>query len=52
VRGLSSDLNYLAHSPNRRCPDICKARNHLGYSPWTTLDEGLRRLLIWYSENP
>jgi UDP-glucuronate decarboxylase len=45
----SGDPEYLTDNPNRRCPDIAKARNDLGYAPETTLDEGLRRSLLWYS---
>lgn len=39
---------YLIDNPNRRCPNIGKARQHLGYDPRVSLDEGLRRSLIWY----
>jgi dTDP-glucose 4,6-dehydratase/UDP-glucuronate decarboxylase len=48
----SDDQAYLTDNPNRRCPDITKARTTLGYEPEVTLDEGLRRSLIWYRENP
>ena len=48
----SDDRAYLTDNPNRRCPDITKARTTLGYEPEVTLDEGLRRSLIWYRENP
>ncbi len=51
VRQPSQDTNYLIDNPNRRCPVIAKARTHLGYNPTITLDEGLRRSLIWYNEN-
>ncbi len=47
----SEDQFYLTDNPNRRCPDISKARNMLAYEPKVTLDEGLRRSLIWYKEN-
>jgi UDP-glucuronate decarboxylase len=43
--------HYLTDNPNRRCPMITKARTELGYNPSITLDEGLRRSLIWYNEN-
>ena len=42
---------YLKDNPNRRCPVIKKARTELGYNPCINLDEGLQRMLIWYSEN-
>ena len=51
VRQSSPDPSYLVDNPNRRCPVIAKARADLGYNPSISLDEGLRRSLIWYSEN-
>ncbi len=47
----SNDKNYLTDNPVRRCPSIGKARKELAYDPKISLDEGLRRTLIWYSEN-
>jgi UDP-glucose 4-epimerase/UDP-glucuronate decarboxylase len=32
----------------RRCPDLSRARELLGYEPKITLDEGLDRTLKWY----
>ena len=43
--------DYLVDNPNRRCPDITKARTDLGYNPLILIDDGLRRSLIWYSKN-
>ncbi|MFI5509946.1 NAD-dependent epimerase/dehydratase family protein [Mycobacterium sp. NPDC051804] len=51
VLGRTSDPDYLRDNPNRRCPDLSKARSELGYEPVVTLDEGLRRMLIWYAAN-
>jgi UDP-glucuronate decarboxylase len=34
----------------RRCPDLTRARNLLGYEPKVMLDEGLERTLAWYAE--
>jgi nucleoside-diphosphate-sugar epimerase len=51
VRGESEDVEYLVDNPNRRCPVIEKARTELGYAPAIGLGEGLRRALVWYSEN-
>jgi nucleoside-diphosphate-sugar epimerase len=51
VRQASQDTSYLVDNPNRRCPMITKARTHLDYDPIVTLDEGLKRSLIWYNEN-
>jgi nucleoside-diphosphate-sugar epimerase len=47
----SQDRNYLIDNPSRRCPVIAKARAELGYDPKISIDEGLRRALIWYSGN-
>jgi nucleoside-diphosphate-sugar epimerase len=51
VRKVSTDKDYLVDNPSRRCPVITKARSELGYDPKITIDEGLRRSLIWYSGN-
>jgi UDP-glucuronate decarboxylase len=51
VRQNSQDPDYLVDNPNRRCPNISKARTELGHAPVVTLDDGLRRSLIWYMEN-
>jgi len=51
VRQASGDSDYLLDNPSRRCPDITKARRELEFDPRVTLDEGLRRLLVWYSGN-
>ena len=48
VAQQSADADYLVDNPNRRCPDIGKARRELGYDPASTLEEGLRRAMIWY----
>ncbi|HPF98916.1 MAG TPA: NAD-dependent epimerase/dehydratase family protein [Kiritimatiellia bacterium] len=38
------------HDPiARRCPDITRARQVLGYAPRINLEEGLRRTLPWYA---
>lgn len=47
----SNDSDYLVDNPNRRCPDITKARAELGYSPSIGIDEGLLRNFIWYKKN-
>lgn len=51
VRKEVPAADYLADNPNRRCPVIEKARSELGYEPRITLDDGLRRTMIWYSGN-
>lgn len=51
VRQESDDKAYLVDNPNRRCPVIQKARTELGYAPSISIEEGLRRSLIWYRDN-
>jgi len=51
VHQVSPDKDYLVDNPNRRCPVITKARTELGYAPQVSLEEGLRRSLIWYAGN-
>lgn len=50
-RARDADHDYLVDNPNRRCPDIDKARRELEYAPEIELREGLRRSLLWYAEN-
>ncbi|MDH6196242.1 UDP-glucuronate decarboxylase [Mycobacterium frederiksbergense] len=52
VTGQTADKDYLVDNPNRRCPDISKARKQLDYDPIVPLEDGLRRLLLWYAANP
>lgn len=42
---------YPADEPQRRCPDITKAREQLGYAPVVGLEEGLARFFAWASES-
>lgn len=49
VRGSDPDKRYLVDNPQRRRPSIAKARRELGYEPSISLDEGLRRTLLWYA---
>lgn len=51
VLGQSESDDYLVDNPNRRCPIIQKARTDIGYNPGISLEEGLKRSLIWYSGN-
>jgi len=48
---MKKDDVHLIDNPDRRCPIIKKAREHLGYDPQVLVDEGLRRAMIWYSGN-
>lgn len=38
---------YPADEPQRRCPDITKARMQVKYEPTVGLDDGLRRFFTW-----
>lgn len=51
-RGTAQEAEYLTDNPMRRCPDISKARRELRYEPEVTLEDGLRRSLLWYAGNP
>ena len=44
----SSDKDYLTHNPNRRCPDIRKAKHLLSFNPGILVDEGVERFLKYY----
>lgn len=42
---VSDDKEYMTDNPNRRCPDINKARKVLDYDPKIYVDEGVNRFL-------
>lgn len=44
----SDDKDYLTDNPQRRCPDLSKAKTLLGYQPKVDLRTGLTRLIEWY----
>ncbi len=46
----SNDPEYLTDSPQRRCPDISKAKKFLQFYPSTSLDDGLRKTALWYKD--
>lgn len=48
----SADRDYTTDNPQRRCPNIEKARTRLGYHPQITLEEGLQRTYQYYLDNP
>ncbi len=50
VQVPSDEADYLVDNPSRRCPDLTKARSELGYAPAVSLDDGLRRSLLWYRD--
>jgi|TARA_B110000003_G_C16615628_1_gene521180 UDP-glucuronate decarboxylase len=41
----SNDQAYLTDNPNRRCPDLSKAKSILGYKPSIGIEDGVRRYL-------
>jgi dTDP-glucose 4,6-dehydratase/UDP-glucuronate decarboxylase len=51
VLGKAKQEDYLIDNPNRRCPIVTKAREHLGYDPKVLPEEGIYRSLVWYSHN-
>lgn len=51
IHQSSAEADYLVDNPNRRCPDIAKAHDHLGYEPQVPLADGVRRSLLWYRDN-
>lgn len=47
----TDDIEFMPlpqDDPQRRCPDIARAREVLGWQPATSLDEGLRQTLPWF----
>lgn len=47
----SHDKEYLTNNPQRRCPDISKARSILHYSPSISVEEGVYRFLKFLKES-
>ena len=48
---ISEDADYLTNNPERRCPNINKARNILNYDPSIKVEDGVRRFLQFIKEN-
>jgi UDP-glucuronate decarboxylase len=48
---VSEDKEYLTNNPQRRCPDISKARQLLGYNPTIYVEEGVGRFLQYLKES-
>lgn len=51
VYKISKDRDYLVDNPNRRCPNIFKARSQIGYSPSININKGLLQTMYWYNDN-
>lgn len=52
VYAVSEDKEYLTNNPQRRCPDITKARTVLEYNPTIHVEEGVERFLQFIKESP
>lgn len=51
LAGVQAPLRFLPmpdDDPTRRCPDIGRARVHLGWRPGVPLDTGLARTIEWF----
>ena len=42
---------YPTDEPQRRCPDISKAQDHLNFIPTVDIEEGIKRFLTWTNLN-
>jgi dTDP-glucose 4,6-dehydratase/UDP-glucuronate decarboxylase len=51
VHRVSEDKDYTTDNPQRRCPDITKARSELKYSPRIVLEAGLQRAWEYYCDH-
>ncbi len=47
----SMDKDYLTNNPNRRCPDLTKAKKLLGYEPKVLVQEGVSLFLQYLKES-
>ena len=48
IKKNNEDKNYTIDNPQRRCPDITKAKKLLGFDPKISIDEGLQRTFKYY----
>lgn len=51
IYNQSEDKEYLTNNPQRRCPDITKARRILNYRPTIPVDTGVGRFLQFIKES-
>lgn len=51
VYNISEDKDYLTNNPERRCPNIDKARKILNYEPSIQVNDGVKRFLTFIKEN-
>jgi dTDP-glucose 4,6-dehydratase len=55
LSGSRSEIVYRPlprDDPRRRCPDISRAREKLGWEPQTPAAEGLQKTLAWFARPP
>jgi dTDP-glucose 4,6-dehydratase len=55
IYGSPSEVVYKPlpeDDPKRRCPDITRAREVLGWEPRVSASEGLEKTLSWFAERP
>lgn len=45
---IHPDKDYTVDNPQRRCPDLTKVKNLIGYVPSVKLKDGLGIMLDWY----
>jgi nucleoside-diphosphate-sugar epimerase len=52
LAGTTAPIEHVepisADDPQRRCPDITRARTELGWEPRVALEDGLRETLAWF----
>ena len=54
LSGSRSEISYgplPQDDPRRRCPDISRAREVLGWEPRTPTTEGLKKTLAWFARS-
>lgn len=52
VYSKSCDADYLTDNPQRRCPDMTKARKSLNFNPEIYIEDGIVRYLRFLMESP
>jgi UDP-glucuronate decarboxylase len=50
IKNIPYPDTYPAGEPQRRCPDLTKATQHLGYASSVDLRDGLSRFIAWAGE--
>ncbi len=57
LTGSSSEISKIAYpenvpgdDPQRRCPDLTKARTQLGYNPTTSFEDGITKTIPYFKE--